>query len=491
MSSFVLVLSLVTSGSGVMSRFALTDLLAATGGRVAGFNTTDASFAAVSTDSRTVRWGELFWALRGDQHDGHEHVQQALVAGASASVVDGSWADRRIGPRIVVPNTRAALLDLARWYRSSRDALVVGITGSVGKTTTRDLVHAVLGSRFDGVRSPRNFNNEIGLPLSLLQLEEEHEYAVVEIGASARGEIARLADVARPDVSIVTRVAAAHLAGFGSIESIAAEKGALVEHTADSGFVVLNGDDLAVRAMRNRTTCPAILVGVNSDNTLRADVESVALGRLRMRVDGTSYSIPVTGRHHVVPVLAAIAVGREIGLSTTEIADGLASFEPVEGRSRIERIGPWTVVDDTYNASPASMAAACELLAECPADGPRILVAADMLDLGDDADRLHTELGRTVAEAGIDHLLFHGARAERVATEARHRGMDAHRLAACPELDALTAALDCLLEPGAVVVVKGSRAMRMERVVAWLRDRAKDRQVAPVQKSARVPARAA
>lgn len=483
MPTLVLILSLFAPGSGAMQRFALTHLLAATGGRAVEFDGADARFSRIVTDSREAGPDDLFVAIRGERFDGHQYTTAARSAGATASIVDATWADRVVGPRIVVPNTRLALADIARAHRGRNDTLVVGVTGSVGKTTTRELVHSVLSSRFAGTRSPKNFNNDLGVPLTLLGIEESHEYAVVEVGASGRGEIGRLAEIAQPDVAVVTRIAPAHLAGFGCIETIAEEKGELVAGT--HGFAVLNGDDRHVRAMRGRANGSVILVGESQHNDLRGSIESVDLGRLRLRVDGSTFEVPATGRHHLVPALAAIAIGREVGLATSDIAEGLARFEPVTGRCRVESIGPWTVVDDSYNASPAAMQAACELLAECPANGPRILVAGDMLDLGDDADERHAELARTIAETSIDHLLFHGARAERVATEARHWGMDAHRLAACPDLDALTAVLDCLLDPGAVVLVKGSRGMRMERVVAWMRHRAEELE------SARVPARAA
>lgn len=472
MVSLVLVSLLLAPESGSpMSHIALTDLLAATGGRAIGVSD-ETTFGRVVTDSRNVRAGDLFWAIEGERFDGHTFAEAAVAAGATACVVAESHSQPIDVPRIVVPDTRRALGALARFHRQQCDALVVGITGSVGKTTTRELVHAVLSAEHIGTRSPANFNNDLGLPLSLLNLDASHDYAVVEIAASGPGEIAALSDVAQPDVGIVTRVAPAHLSGFGSIEAVATEKAELVRAVDASGFVVLNGDDERVAAMADLATCPVIRVGESMENDLRGHVTSVAANDLRLLVDGAEYRVPATGRHHLVPALAAIAVGREIGLSAESINEGLAQFTPVTGRCHCESIGDWTVVDDTYNASPASMRAACGALTDL-ADGDRtILVAGDMLDLGESADEHHAEFGRFVARSGIDHVLLYGTHAERVAQEARQAGMDAHRLAVCSDVDALHTVLDCTLVPGAIVLAKGSRAMRMERVVTWLREQA-------------------
>jgi UDP-N-acetylmuramoyl-tripeptide--D-alanyl-D-alanine ligase len=280
-----------------------------------------------------------------------------------------------------------------------------------------------------------------------------------------------LAEFASPEVGVVTAVGLAHFEKFGGEQQIVQAKGELVEALPASGFAVLAGDDPRVRGMAGRAKCRTLFVGEGPDNNVRAtDIEAVP-DRLGFRVDGQRFEVPVTGRHHLTAALSAIAVAREAGLPADLIAEGLRTFAPVAGRCRVERIGPWTVIDDTYNASPDSMRAACEVLRTWTGTGRKILVAGDMLELGKWTVASHVELGRTVAHAGIDCLLAYGDQAGHVVRGARTAGMDGHRLAECESFEALLTVLDCWLEPETVVLVKGSRGMRMERVIEWLRER--------------------
>lgn len=455
-----------------MDRVSLNQLLQAVGGQLAGGGCAPLDVAGISTDSRTIRSGDVFWALPGARRDGHAFVAEAFQRGAAACVVAADRVQAGLGPQIAVRETLPALQRFAAWYRQQQEALVVGVTGSVGKTTTREMIYAVLSARHPGMRSPGNFNNHLGVPLSLLGVERNHEFAVLEFGASAIGEIRALAGIAAPEVGVVTAIAPAHLEGFGTLATIAAAKGELVEALPACGFAVLNGDDPAVRELARRATCPVVLAGTHERHHLRATHIDAAPGRLRFVVDGMTYEVPATGRQHLFAALAALAVGREIGMSTHEIAAGLRAFHAAEGRCRLLQVGPWTVVDDTYNASPASMRAAVELLAGWPHSTPRLLVVGDMLELGPEAARFHRDLGQLAADSGIEGVLVHGRYADDVVRGALAAGMDAHRLAVCPHFDALLTVLDCWLEPGAVVLVKGSRAMRMERVVGWMEQRA-------------------
>jgi len=455
-----------------MERVSLTELLAATGGAAVGFDRLDVGFEAVANDSRTSGAGDLFWALRGDRHDGHDFVQDALARGAAACIVQ---ADKHRGehrPAVLVRDTLEALWDLARWYRRRLDVLTIAVTGSVGKTTTREMIHAALGAGFAGTRSPHNYNNHIGVPLSILGIERHHDFAVLEIGASRVGEIHELAGIAVPQVGVVTAVGPAHLDGFGDEDEIVRAKGELIEALPKSGLAVLAGDDPRVRQMAVRAACRVVFVGEGANNDLRATDVEAGPNRLRYRIDGDTYELPVTGRHHLTAALCATAVAREIGMSPAAIAEGLDTFTPARGRCRPEQIGAWIVIDDTYNANPSSMQAACEVLKGWAGDGSRILVAGDMLELGCRTEELHVTLGRTVARAGIDHLLAYGGSAHHVIRGAREAGMDSRRLADCREIDDVSAALECRLEPGDVVLVKGSRGMRMERVIDRIREHA-------------------
>jgi len=452
-----------------MQNTTLQELATAINGHLVQGGDGNAAFDTVVTDSRRVRPGDLFWALRGDVQDGHRYVQQAVDAGAVASVVAQDACDRTHGQRVVVADTSQALGQFAQWHRRRQEALVIGITGSVGKTTTREMVHHVLAGSFSGTQSHKNYNNHVGVPLSLLQIAPSHEFAVVELGASAVGEIRTLADWAQVEAGIVTSIGEAHLEGFGQIEAIVRAKGELVEAVPAGGFVVLNADDQRTRSLASRASGRVILVGESVGSQLRAVDVVVDNGQLAFRVGSQEYRLNVVGRHHLGAALAAIAVGREIGITECEIAQRLGTFRSVTGRCRLLNIGSWTIIDDTYNANPASMRAACRVLADWQGTARRILVCGDMLELGTSSDRCHSELGRQVAAAEIDHLLVMGDWSGHVIQSARAAGMRGYQLAECNDLESALVILDCWLESGDVVLVKGSRATGMERIVERLK----------------------
>jgi UDP-N-acetylmuramoyl-tripeptide--D-alanyl-D-alanine ligase len=454
-----------------MECVSLQDLVAATGGKAVGFTQSDVSIDGVTLDSRMVEPGDLFWAVAGKRHDGHDFAADAVTRGAIGSVVCAAHAGEFTGPRVVVDDTHAALQRFSRWYREQRDALVIGVTGSVGKTTTREMIHAVLSSRYSGTRSPHNFNNHFGLPLSLLEINQEHEFAVIEMGASAPGEIRCLAETAIPEVGVVTAIGPAHLTGFGDEAGIANAKAELVEALPTSGFAVLSGDDPLVRRLAERARCRVILVGETEGNKLRAENVEIANRSIRFRMDGMEYCVHAAGRHHLTGALAAIAIAREIGMGPDDIARGLSSFVPLAGRCRIEEIAPWTVIDDTYNANPRSMQAAAEIIRNWTGPGKRVLVTGDMLELGEQSGAYHRQWGHLAGKAGIDCLLAFGDQAGEVVQGAHSVGMESHRLALCQNFELMHALLDCWLEPGDVVLVKGSRATRMERIIDWMRTR--------------------
>ncbi|MCH7685403.1 MAG: UDP-N-acetylmuramoyl-tripeptide--D-alanyl-D-alanine ligase [Planctomycetes bacterium] len=455
-----------------MQPVSLDNLLRATGGRAIGFDRNGIAFPAVGIDSRSIRPGELFWAVQGERHDGHDFLGEAFNRGAAACVVEAGKVTAAAGPVVVVKETLKALWDLTRWYRKCQDALVVGVTGSVGKTTTREMIHTVLASQFQGMRSPKNFNNHFGLPLSILEILPEHEFAVLELGASQAGEIRSLAELAAPEIGVMTGIGLSHLEGFGDEQGVLRAKAELIEALPQSGFAVLSGDDPRLQKLAQRACCRVLLVGENPRNDLQATDVEMQQNRIRFRVDSEHFEFSAVGRHHLSAALCAIAIGRELGMPSAAIADGLRSFEAVPGRCRLEQIGPWTVIDDSYNASPTSMKAACDVLKHWNEASGKILVTGDMLELGERSAEFHQELGEMAAASGIDYLAAHGRYAKDVVRGARQAGMDVFRLAECEDFDAMTAVLDCWLEPGAVVLVKGSRAMRMERVVQRLRRQA-------------------
>ncbi len=465
----------------------LSQLLAATGGAARALRSGDAAFRRVCIDSRQLREGEVFWALQGSRVDGHQFVEEAHGRGALACVVERQGLKDWTGPLVVVENTLLALADFARWYRQQQESLMIGVTGSVGKTTTREMIYAVLNTGHTGIRSQKNYNNELGVPLTLLDLEAGDEFAVLEMGARNPGDIQALARIAQPEVGVITSIGPAHLESFGDLEQVRRCKGELFAALPAHGFAVLSGDDAFTRGVASFAACPVIHVGELPHNQVQAtNIESTPRA-LSFDVEHNRYEVPVAGRHYLIAALCAVAIGREVGLDAATIAHGLRRFVASPGRCSVEQLGPWTVIDDTYNANPTSMRAACELLRDWPGHNKRILVTGDMLELGTAAADYHRELGGQAAAANIDHLLSLGPHAEWVVRGAYQAGIDAHCLAACSDLDSLIAVLDCWLAQGDVVLVKGSRGMQMERVIEWLRLRAeeefKKHQARPVKRA--------
>jgi UDP-N-acetylmuramoyl-tripeptide--D-alanyl-D-alanine ligase len=440
----------------------------------AGITRTQIAVTRISIDSRSLERGDVFWALLGTQHNGHDFVADAVARGATACVVERRHAARLSGPLMIVDDTRRALSDFAGWYRQQTDALIIGVTGSVGKTTTREMIHSVLSVRHAGLRSRRNFNNEIGLPLSLLELGAADEFGVFEMGAARIGDIRALCEIASPEVGVITRIGKAHLETFGSLQAVYQGKGELLDALPACGFAVISGDDKRLRARADGAACQVICVGENPGNQVRATNIDFRPGKLRFAVDRRNYELPAPARHYLNAALCALAVAREIGMEPGAIAEGFNRFVGQPGRCTVENAETFTIIDDTYNANPLSMQAACLCLRDWPARGHKLLIVGDMLELGAETQKSHQELGACIAAINVDHLLAFGDNADLVSLGALGAGMRPHRVANCRELDSLLTVLDCWLAPGDVVLVKGSRAMRMERVVQWLKQRGRE-----------------
>jgi UDP-N-acetylmuramoyl-tripeptide--D-alanyl-D-alanine ligase len=425
----------------------------------------------IVTDSRRIQSDMVFWALSGTNFDGSCFAEDALVRGASGVVV----ANRDIEPwpgrwSLRVEDGLAALTAVAAWHREQFDGRMVAVTGSVGKTTCRLMIDCVLRSKFRGTTSPQNFNNHIGVPLSLLQVDDGHDYAALELGANGSGEIEKLAALCRPEIGVITKIGEAHLGGFGTQSDLANAKAELIAALPDDGVAILNGDDPWLRDIACQTAARIVWVGREADNDLIAiDVHS-ANGELRFKVGVQQYRVPVWGRHQVTAVLAAIAVGLEFGMSHTEIAAALADFHPPTMRCQVTDAAGTTVIDDSYNASPTAMRAALDLLREVDAPGERILVCGDMKELGPASKQFHLRLGEeAVTRSGADRLIAYGVHADDVVIAARTAGMPAGRAKACHEIEETISFAKHAVRPGSAVLVKGSRAMGMERVVAALK----------------------
>ncbi len=440
-------------------------------------------------DSRRVQPGEIFFAMQGTARHGMLFLDEAFARGASCVITDsigcglsGSEAaaatvglpapdNAEFARRIIgVTDTPAALQELARWNRRQSRSLVIGVAGSVGKTTARQMIASVLGTHSSGSQSPHNFNNELGVPLSLLQLAPAHTFAVLELAACKSGDIRFLAELARPEFAVVTRIAASHLDSFGDIDTIRRTKQELAESVPRNGKVFLNCDDPAVRCMAASASADVVLFGTDPDASMRATGISARNGVCSFTVDSQRFSI-IGGRQLVTAAMAAVAVGRVAGISDYNIARGLAEFRSDAGRGRVVLNSPWTVIDDSYNACPASVLGAVASLADWPEASRRILILGDMLELGRESDRLHSDVGQSIANSAIDHTVLCGSHADAVIRGARSAGASLNRFSPFRDLDTLRPMLAGLLHPGDVILVKGSRGMRMERILNWLREK--------------------
>ncbi len=428
----------------------------------------DAEFAAVTTDSRAIARGDLFVALRGERFDGHDFVAQALAQGAAAVLVD--QADPAWGeiPLLLVKDTRLALGQLAAQWRLRHDVALAAITGSSGKTSVKEMLHAILrAAAGEGavLATAGNFNNDIGLPLTLLKLRATHRYAVIEMGMNHPDEIAYLSGLAKPAVALINNAQAAHLAGLGSLEAVARAKGEIFEGLAADGTAVINGDDAYAGMWRELAGARRVLSfglkpGADVSATFQLTPSGSELGVVTPR-GKFAVSLQAPGEHNVRNALAAIAAAMALGIDEAAIVRGLAGFQPVKGRLLAKSaLHGATLIDDSYNANPGSMRAAIDTLSLYP--GNRALVLGDMGELGIDAPRLHREIGEYAKQAGIEKLFVLGELSRETAVGF---GVGARHF---EYIEDLLHEVENLLAPGVTVLVKGSRFMKMERVVKSL-----------------------
>ena len=464
------------SSNGAATRFDTAWLTTTTGGELLRRGGDSISGGAI--DSRLVSEGVAFFALPGDRTDGHRFLESAVESGAAALVVSAELEPERLdrlhaGGRVSivrVPDTAAALRAVSGAYRDRFSPLVVGITGSLAKTSTKEQIAEVLEERFEVLRNPANWNNEIGLPMTLLRLRPEHEVAVLEMGLYTTGEIALLASLARPSIGVVTAVRGVHLSRAGSIEAIEAGKRELVEALPPEGWAILNADDERVRRMADHTAARVRTYGFAEDADVRA-TNVVSLGtegmRFTLHLDAQSYEVntPVLGRHGVHNALAAVAVADRAGMDIADVITGLARPLQMPHRSQLVAAGPWNILDDSYNASPDAVLAALDLLTELP--GRHIAVLGEMLELGDSAEPEHRRVGAYAADTA-DRLVIVGDGAHGIADGAMERGLDADRITLAADRDEALTALLAQLRDGDSILVKASRGAALDLLVERL-----------------------
>ncbi len=457
------------------------------------------SVTRVSSDSRSIQAGDLFVAIRGPQFDGHNFVGEALGKGAIAAVVNEDFASAGPGSAGLTPgailirvdDTIEALGRLARWYRRSvigGSVTVVAVTGSNGKTTTKMMIAHVLAGRWKGRASIKSFNNEIGVPLTLLATEPSEEFVICEVGTNAPGEIAALARLVEPEIAVITGVAPVHLEGLGSLEGVAAEKLSLLNELRPDGCAVINADSELLRWSMAHDRQIAKVKKVTFGEWPEADLRLTGVNTLDLPADGRKgpriaqeftvngrfvYRLNVPGRHNVLNALAAIGVARRFGMNDEEIAARLATFELPPMRLDSRRVGSLTLINDAYNANPASMAAGVDVLTSTPTEGRRVLVMGDMRELGPAATDLHRETADRIGRSCLDVVIAVGEHAKLVRDAVREASGGRIETHAYATTGLARRRLASLLRAGDTVLVKGSRAMALEKLVAAAEEWAK------------------
>lgn len=466
--------------------FSLEEILRATGGRVLqGGN--QVFFPSISTDSRTVSEGALFIALKGHRFDGHHYAIEALEKRAGGVMIeedrvgDIRWNGYQTRPVIVVKDTLQALGDIARDRRRKFGIPVIALTGSNGKTTTKEMIATCLETSFPVLKTKGNLNNLIGLPLTLLNLTEKERVAILEMGMNVPGEIRKLTEIAEPDVGLITNIQAAHLEGMGSIERIQEEKGELFRRMRQDGSIIVNQDDLRVVVLGEEFQGQKITYGIDR----LADIMGKEI-QLKGR-EGTSFILivegeqrevllPMLGKHFVYNALAAIATASLFGIEEEKAIEALERFQPYAMRMEVLSLrGGVTLINDAYNANPRSMELSLQTLSEVKGRGRAIAVLGDMLELGNFAVEAHRQLGKKVAELSIDFLLVMGEEAPVVVESAVQEGLAYERARVIESHSEAISLLRRIAREGDWVLVKGSRGMAMEKVVEGLKERGRER----------------
>ena len=426
----------------------------------------------VCSDTRRIEEGNLFVAIAGERYDGHDFVPEAMRLGASASLVAADWfegwpdRERPDEARIAVPEVLPALQAFAGWHRRRFNLPVIAVTGSSGKTTTKNMIASVMGERYRVFKTPGNLNSQLGVSEALFLLREDHSAAVLELGMNRAGELTRLSRMTCPYMGVITNVGPAHMEFFESIEGIARAKGEILDHLPEAGSAVLNADDPLVMKQAARSPARVVTFGRSEGADVRLASATTALsGSTFVLSDGASFRINLFGEHQVMNAMAAVAVGRIWGIDDQAIARALQRVDPTPMRMEYRKVGAMHLIDDTYNANPSSMKAALDALSA--AEGRKLAVLGDMLELGELGKAAHREMGIRAADVA-ERIVTVGALARCIAEGAMDAGMPASQISSCLSNDEAVAAVMAEIEAVDVILVKGSRGMRMEMIVESL-----------------------
>ncbi len=451
-----------------MFQMNVDEILKATEGIPAGGNGSGL-VTGISTDSRKIRPGDLFIPLTGEKFDGHDYIRGAFEQGAAAALTQREIPGLNGKPLILVKDTLKALQALAASYRSRFTIPFVGITGSVGKTSTKEMVACALGVKYNVLKNEGNLNNEIGVPLTIFNLNEGHEAAVVEMGMSGFGEISALTAIVRPKVGIITNIGISHIEKLGSRQNILKAKLELLEGLQPDGLLILNGDDVLLSGVKGLLPQRSVSYGLEEGvDYLAFNVKSYGESGVEfdITVEGRDYTVkvPAPGMHNIYNALAAVAAGCELGVPMEDLLQGISRFVPGKMRMNIIKANGLTVINDAYNSSPQSVKAALDVLEELEA-GRRVVVLGDMLELGEWSAQAHLETGRQAAGMKLDYIVTSGTCASDIVKGAAEAGFPAERLAAFPDNASTLEYLTKIVQKGDAILVKGSRGMKMEEIV--------------------------
>jgi UDP-N-acetylmuramoyl-tripeptide--D-alanyl-D-alanine ligase len=430
---------------------------------------------AVCTDTRAMQPNSLFVALRGENFDAHAFLQVAAERGAIAAVVEREPNPEIPGLVIIkVEDTRRALGKLAKFARQQlTNTKVIAVAGSNGKTSTKHLIHAVLSTRLRGTLSPKSFNNDIGVPLTIFPADPSHDYIVLEMGTNHHGEIRVLSEMALPDIAVLTNCSAEHLEGLDDLPGVRRENACITMGMNAKGLLIVNGDDPDLLAAVAPFPGRKLTFGTTRSCDLFATDIACGAEGVRFKLNGSRVElfVPLLGRHNAINALAAVAVGRRLGLNDQQIAEGLAGAKPAEMRLQMQALGEVRMINDAYNANPASMHAALQTLRDLPVQGRRIAVLGEMRELGATHDRYHREIGVAAAGANLDQLACVAGGGQLIADAAEAAGMPAERIARFPDSAAAAAVVPGWLSAGDLVLLKASRGIRLETVANAIVDR--------------------